>query len=449
MSLGGGRNDEKVENRQTVAITSCWCYTSHGRQFLGVPEGRRRSMGTRYRRSLRLALAGSLMFGCAVTASVLNGAPLASASSVVQTIAVGKGPAGISSDGTHVWVANLGSNTFLGGNTVTELNASDGSVVRTITVGKRPVDTSSDGTHVWVANGSDNTVTELNASDGSVVRTIAVGRGPEGVSSDGTHVWVVNNTDQTVTELNASDGSVIRTIAVGAFPGSVSSDGIHVWVTNLNGNSVTELNASDGSVVRTISMGAFSVSSDGTHVWVTNSGVSELNASDGSLVHTGVKGNGSGGVSSDGTHVWATNSLAKTVTELNASDASFVQTIAVDKDPVRVSADGTHVWVSNLESNSVSEIVPQDFLITTSSLLAATRGSPYAATLSASGGVSPLKWKKLSVLPVGLKLSSTGVLSGTPKLTDAAGPYSVSVQVRDSTKKFHQIAAHTFLLTLS
>ena len=59
--------------------------------------------------------------------------------------------------------------------TVTELNASTGAVVQTIAVGFNPDGVSSDGTHVWVANYGDNTVTELNASTGSVVQTIAVG----------------------------------------------------------------------------------------------------------------------------------------------------------------------------------------------------------------------------------------------------------------------------------
>ena len=37
-------------------------------------------------------------------------------------------------------------------NTVSELNASTGSVVQTITVGSGPYGVSSDGTHVWVTN---------------------------------------------------------------------------------------------------------------------------------------------------------------------------------------------------------------------------------------------------------------------------------------------------------
>jgi YVTN family beta-propeller protein len=150
----------------------------------------------------RRAALGSLLFGGALTASVLVGAFPASASSVIRPIPVGPSPPlGVSSDGTHVWVANAGSNT------VTELNASTGAVIRKITVGYVPSGASSDGTHVWVANVSDNTVSELNASTGAVIQTIPVGGGPEFVvSSDGIQVWVTNFYANTVTEISPPSG---------------------------------------------------------------------------------------------------------------------------------------------------------------------------------------------------------------------------------------------------
>ena len=40
--------------------------------------------------------------------------------------------------------------------TVTELDASTGAVVQTIGVGSYPIGVSSDGTHVWVANDDGN-----------------------------------------------------------------------------------------------------------------------------------------------------------------------------------------------------------------------------------------------------------------------------------------------------
>jgi hypothetical protein len=59
--------------------------------------------------------------------------------------------------------------------------------------------------------------------------------------------------------------------------------------------------------------------------------------------------------------------------------------------------------------------------VETTTLPGAKRGTSYTAELKASGGVPPYKWKKLGSLPQGLKLSKTGVISGTPsaKLTPA------------------------------
>ena len=354
------------------------------------------------KRTMRAALAGSLLLGGALTAVVIGGAMPGSAATVVNTIGVGVTPDGVSSDSTHVWVTNFGANT------VTELDASDGSVVQTIGVGLDPYGISSDGTHVWVANSGGNTITELNASTGSVVQTIPDIGGPFGVSSDGTHVWVANNFGDSVTELNASDGSVVQTIAVGAGARSVSSDGTHVWVPHFAANTVTELNASDGSVVQTIGVGVgpWAVSSDGTHVWVANSGssnVTELNASDGSVVQTiGVAGFPFG-VSSDGTHVWVTNARS-TLTELNASDGSVIQTIGVGEGSYGVSSDRTHVWEANANDNTVTEVAikaAQVLAFTSTNPSPVVVGGP-AYTPMVTGGAST------SPVVVALDLFSTG-----------------------------------------
>jgi DNA-binding beta-propeller fold protein YncE len=148
----------------------------------------------RFKRSVRLVMAGSLLFGGPLAASVIGVALPASASGVAKTIRVGNDPIGVSSDGTHVRVTNsndkhgeraeridgprgpdhpcgrrsrcrlLGRHRRLGDEqrkTVTELDASTSSVVQPITVGHDPYDISSDGTHPWVTNSNNNTVTEI------------------------------------------------------------------------------------------------------------------------------------------------------------------------------------------------------------------------------------------------------------------------------------------------
>jgi YVTN family beta-propeller protein len=179
----------------------------------------------------------AVLVAAVAVAACCVGVSSAAAARVIGTIHVGTFPRGVSSDGSHVWVANYG------GEAVSEIEASSGTVIRTIKVGSYPVGVSSDGTHVWVANsGEEGTVSEIEASSGTVIRTIHVGSFPFAVSSDGTHVWVTNLGEEgTVSEIEASSGTVIRTIPVGKEPDGVSSDGTHVWVTNLFDETVSEI----------------------------------------------------------------------------------------------------------------------------------------------------------------------------------------------------------------
>jgi YVTN family beta-propeller protein len=261
---------------------------------------------------LRLGVLAAALLGVGATSCV--SASSAAASAVINTINVAY-PVGVSSDGTHVWVTNLGENT------VSEIEASTGEVINTINVGKLPLGVSSDGTHVWVTNHTDNTVSEIKVASGEVIRTINVGRDPFGVSSDGTHVWIANSAADTVSEIEASSGEVINTIKAGFEPLGVSSDGTDVWVTNGGDNTVSEIEASSGEVIRTIGVGnePSGVSSDGTHVWVANAGedtLSEIEASSGKVVGTINVGSYPEGVSSDGTDVWVTNTGENTVSEI-------------------------------------------------------------------------------------------------------------------------------------
>ena len=68
--------------------------------------------------------------------------------------------------------------------------------------------------------------------------------------------------------------------------------------------------------------------------------------------------------------------------------------------------------------------------ITTSSLPGGTVGGAYTATLAASGGTPPYSWSVVSgQLPAGLRLSNSGVISGTPT---ASGSFFFTPQVKDS-----------------
>jgi hypothetical protein len=92
---------------------------------------------------------------------------------------------------------------------------------------------------------------------------------------------------------------------------------------------------------------------------------------------------------------------------------------------------------------------PVGLHVETTTLPNATRGAAYSTQLVAAGGAAPYKWKKTSKLPKGMKLSKTGVLSGTPSSKATPGPYSIGVLVGDATKKPKHTATATLTLNVS
>src|SRR5436190_13068679 len=78
--------------------------------------------------------------------------------------------------------------------------------------------------------------------------------------------------------------------------------------------------------------------------------------------------------------------------------------------------------------------------ITTGGLANATTGTPYSATLAASGGGSVTWTVTAGSLPSGLMITSNGVVSGTPS---SAGSYTFTVRVdgggRSASKQFELV----------
>ncbi|GGI05963.1 S8 family serine peptidase [Egicoccus halophilus] len=76
------------------------------------------------------------------------------------------------------------------------------------------------------------------------------------------------------------------------------------------------------------------------------------------------------------------------------------------------------------------QVVPQ-LQVTTTAVPSARVRAAYRASLTASGGTGGYRWRVTAgTLPAGLKLSTTGIVSGTP--TTAATTRTVNVQVTDS-----------------
>jgi hypothetical protein len=104
--------------------------------------------------------------------------------------------------------------------------------------------------------------------------------------------------------------------------------------------------------------------------------------------------------------------------------------------PVAGGVFSVTVQVADTLANAASKmlsitIATESLAITTTQLPSGTVQVPYSATLGASGGTPPYAWSLISgTLPIGLSLSSDGVISGTPTV---AGASNFTVQVQDSS----------------
>jgi DNA-binding beta-propeller fold protein YncE/predicted Ser/Thr protein kinase len=113
------------------------------------------------------------------------------------TIAVGRGPSGITVAGGIVWVANSR------GDTVTRVDPVTGVPFgERIPVGDRPGGIDAGTDTVWVANNGDDSVTRIDIRDGDPVGDpVGVGPAPGAVAVGEKAVWVANNGDGTVTRI--------------------------------------------------------------------------------------------------------------------------------------------------------------------------------------------------------------------------------------------------------
>ena len=92
---------------------------------------------------------------------------------------------------------------------------------------------------------------------------------------------------------------------------------------------------------------------------------------------------------------------------------------------------------------------PPGFSIATTTLRAAVRGAAYSVQLQSTGGTGPIKWRLIGILPKGLKLHSTGLLSGTPRVADTPGTIQLTVQATTKKSKGAPAQTATQPLTLS
>lgn len=139
----------------------------------------------------------------------------------------------INSSGTFAYVTGAENSVYV-------INTSTNSVVDTIAVGELPngISVNSTGKYVYVANRLSNDLSVIDTSTNTVVATIPVGANPYSVvtNATGTVAYVANWDDKSISVVNTSSYSVIATVPLSASPLSLAINpaGTSVCVTMPN-----------------------------------------------------------------------------------------------------------------------------------------------------------------------------------------------------------------------
>jgi YVTN family beta-propeller protein len=141
---------------------------------------------------------------------------------ILKTIAVGKGPTGITASPTRneVYVVDSESGDLR------ILDAEHNVVAATISLGRSPffVDVSTDGKRAYAANSGSNSVSVVDLTSRKVIASVEVGAAPglAKVSPDGKTIVVSNRGDDSVSILDAQKLAVRATVRICSQPTDVA-----------------------------------------------------------------------------------------------------------------------------------------------------------------------------------------------------------------------------------
>ncbi|MGQ5341320.1 putative Ig domain-containing protein [Xanthomonas arboricola] len=291
---------------------------------------------------------------------------------------------------------------------------------------------------------NDVSVNEGNAGTTNATFTVSLSQpaGTGGVSfdiatADGTATAGVDYVASSLTgqTIPAGSSSATFTVLVNGDTLSEPNETFFVNVSNVTGASVGD-GQGQGTIVNDDALPALSI--DDVSVNEGNSGTTtatftvSLSAASGQTVSVNY-------TTADGTATAGSDYVARSGT-LTFAPGVTAQGVAitVNGDTAVEPSETFSVGLSGASNASIARatgtgtIVNDDVVVTVgpASLPAATAGSAYSQTLSASGGTAPYTFTVTAgALPAGLSLSAGGVLSGTPT---ASGGFNFTATATDS-----------------
>ena len=206
--------------------------------------------------------------------------------------------------------------------------------------GTSPCGLTWDGTHLWLADDGTDTIYKLDPSNGSVLSSFkSPGASPRGLVWDGTHLWHADNATRKLHQLDRTTGAeasginapVTDTQPRVAELGGLTWDGRHLWYGTVNGwsSKMNRIDPSKVSVERFFFTKGYprALATDGTFIWnATDNGgrriglVYKYNLSDGLFVSQfDTPGFYPTGLAFDGQSLWLVDRETKTIYKLAAN----------------------------------------------------------------------------------------------------------------------------------
>jgi YVTN family beta-propeller protein len=229
-------------------------------------------------------------------------------------------------------------------NTISLINVSEGSVLETIAVGRGPqgLALSPDGRYLYVANQLDDTVSVLFVPDTRIIKNIPAQGGPMAiaVSPDGGILFVSCYSSGFVTALRAEDGAIISAIPVGegAAGLTLSSDGEHLYAANRAEGTVSIIQTSNYTIAAVIDLGedfgpsGVRISPGEDSLYVTgyrSNGVAVIDRGDHRIRRMIETGKGPSGIAftPDGRFAYVKNEYDGTMSVIDVSESRLIDTV--------------------------------------------------------------------------------------------------------------------------
>lgn len=292
-------------------------------------------------------------------------------------------PSGITTDGTNLYVTESGSGKVrkvaLATREVTTLagpsafNPNDPPSVDGIGSDARfffPAGVTTDGTNLYVADSGNQSIRKIVISTGSVstlagtagVRGSGDGTGagarfdyPQGITLEGTNLYVADYYNGSIRKIEIATG-VVTTLATGLFtPSGITSDGAYLYVGENQGNRISKVNISTGEIATVAgstirgTVDGYGTTArfdypqgivvDGPNLYVADSGNNSIRKI---IIASGAVSTLAGVIAADGI----------------GSAASFFV-------PISITTNGTNLYVIDYAQSTIRKIVPSTGVVTT------------------------------------------------------------------------------------